>query len=64
MDRRMADLDRNAVPKARLQGELADAQGYTAGTSGATLGDVMREKLAGLTAVKKTKKEKAAEHEE
>jgi small subunit ribosomal protein S1 len=29
--------------------ELADAQGYTAGTSGATLGDVMRSKLKGLT---------------
>src|SRR5437764_5215555 len=45
--------------------ELADAQGYTAGTSGATLGDVMRDKLAGLTGGgKKTKKEKAAESEE
>jgi small subunit ribosomal protein S1 len=29
--------------------ELAEAQGYTAGTSGATLGDVYRNKLKGFT---------------
>jgi hypothetical protein len=29
--------------------ELAEAQGYTAGTSGATLGDVFRSKLKGLS---------------
>jgi small subunit ribosomal protein S1 len=36
--------------------EMADAQGYTVGTTGgATLGDVMREKLAGLGAAKPAK---------
>ena len=35
--------------------EIADAQGYTAGTSGATLGDVMRNKLKGLTTGGKAK---------
>ncbi|MDX2022201.1 MAG: 30S ribosomal protein S1 [Deltaproteobacteria bacterium] len=33
--------------------ELADVQGFTGGVPTATLGDVMREKLAGLTAKKK-----------
>jgi small subunit ribosomal protein S1 len=34
---------------AQRAGEMAEAQGYTAGTSGATLGDVMRQKLGKLT---------------
>ena len=54
--------------------EIADAQGYTAGTSGATLGDVMRDKLKGLTpatpaptaptGTKKTKKDREKEERE
>jgi hypothetical protein len=37
--------------------ELADAQGFTGGVPTATLGDVMRDKLAGLT-VKGSKNDK------
>jgi small subunit ribosomal protein S1 len=47
--------------------EMADAQGYTVGTTGgATLGDVRRDKLAGLGAAKApkaTKKGKAEVHD-
>jgi hypothetical protein len=49
---------------AQRASEVADAQGYTAGTSGATLGDVMRDKLKGLGGAKKTKKQREAEEEE
>ncbi len=37
-----------SIKAAHRAEELADAQGYTAGTSGATLGDVMRGKLKGI----------------
>jgi small subunit ribosomal protein S1 len=37
-----------SMKAAHRAAEIADAQGYTAGTSGATLGDVMRGKLKGL----------------
>jgi small subunit ribosomal protein S1 len=38
-----------SVKAANRSAELAEAQGYTAGTSGATLGDVFRNKLKGLS---------------
>ena len=38
-------------PPRRPRDAIADAQGYTAGTSGATLGDVLRGKLEGLAPV-------------
>ena len=38
-----------SMKAAQRSQELAEAQGYTAGTSGATLGDVFRNKLKGLT---------------
>src|SRR5262245_21405122 len=37
-----------SIKAAARSQELAEAQGYTAGTSGATLGDVFRNKLKGL----------------
>jgi small subunit ribosomal protein S1 len=55
-----------SMKAAQRASEVADAQGYTAGTSGATLGDVMRDKLKGLAspAKPKTKKQREAEDEE
>jgi small subunit ribosomal protein S1 len=44
--------------------ELADAQGFTGGVPTATLGDVMREKLAGLTVGQKKDKGDKAEKAE
>jgi len=38
-----------SIKAAARSEELAEAQGYTAGTSGATLGDVFRSKLKGLS---------------
>src|SRR6516162_5955172 len=38
-----------SMKAAQRSQELAEAQGYTAGTPGATLGDVFRNKLKGLT---------------
>src|SRR5437870_5232649 len=43
--------------------EVADAQGYSAGSSGATLGDVMRSKLKGLAAKAATKRGGGEEEE-
>jgi small subunit ribosomal protein S1 len=46
-----------SIKGATRQAELADVQGYTPGsTGGATLGDVMRAKLAGATEEKQQKK--------
>ena len=42
-----------SMKAAHRAAEVSEAQGYTAGTSGATLGDVMRGKLKGLKAGKK-----------
>jgi len=55
-----------SMKAARRAHALADAQGYTAGTSGATLGDVFRTKLEGLAPRKQKKggKGKGADAEE
>ncbi len=53
-----------SMKAAHRAAEVADAQGYSAGSSGATLGDVMRGKLKGLTTKSKKQREAEAEEEE
>ncbi|MSP59606.1 MAG: 30S ribosomal protein S1 [Myxococcales bacterium] len=50
-----------SMKSAHRAAEVSEAQGYTAGTSGATLGDVMRGKLKGLKPAARGAREKEEE---